>query len=96
MLLSNEPGYYKPGEFGIRIENLVLTVAEEIEGAEGDWLGFETLTFVPLDRRLVNKDLLTDSEISWWNSYHAQVRAILAPQLEGADLEWLEAECAPL
>ena len=96
MLLSNEPGYYKPGEFGIRIENLVLTVEVDIDNAEGAWLGFETLTFVPLDRRLVDKGLLTQSEVEWWNAYHAQVRAILAPQLEGGDLEWLEAECAAL
>ena len=95
MILSNEPGYYKPGEYGIRIENLVLVVPAGIE-SEGDYLGFETLTFVPLDRRLVDKDLLSPAEIGWWNDYHAKVRDIVAPQLDGADLEWLEAECAPL
>ncbi|MBU1756855.1 MAG: M24 family metallopeptidase C-terminal domain-containing protein, partial [Alphaproteobacteria bacterium] len=61
-----------------------------------DWLGFETLTLVPLDCRLVDKGLLTQSEIDWWNAYHAQVRTVLAPQLDGEDLAWLEAECAPL
>ena len=71
-------------------------VVVDIDNAEGAWLGFETLTFVPLDRRLVDKGLLTQSEVEWWNAYHAQVRAILAPQLEGGDLEWLEAECAAL
>jgi len=96
MILSNEPGYYKQGHFGIRIENLVLVERRTIEGAEGDYLGFETLTFVPIDRTLVEKDLLTESEIAWWNDYHAQVRAILAPQLEGEDLAWLERHCAPL
>ncbi|MEE1876558.1 aminopeptidase P family protein [Altererythrobacter litoralis] len=96
MILSNEPGYYKQGHFGIRIENLVLVEKRAIEGAEGDYLGFETLTFVPIDRTLVEKDLLTESEIAWWNDYHAQVRAILAPQLEGEDLAWLERHCAPL
>ena len=96
MILSNEPGYYKPGEYGIRIENLVLTVPVEIDRAEGEWLGFETLTFVPLDRRLVDKAMLTESEIGWWNRYHARVREIVAPLLEGEDLAWLEAECAPL
>ena len=96
MILSNEPGYYKAGEFGIRIENLVLVVDAEIEGAEGKYLTFETLTHVPLDRRLVDKSLLTPEEIEWWNSYHAKTRDILAPQLEGEDLAWLERECQPL
>ncbi|MXP29324.1 M24 family metallopeptidase [Porphyrobacter algicida] len=96
MILSNEPGYYKQGAFGIRIENLVLTVPAKIDGAEGDWLGFETLTFVPLDRRLVDKAMLSPAEIAWWNDYHAQVRETIAPRLEGDDLAWLEAECAPL
>jgi Xaa-Pro aminopeptidase len=96
MILSNEPGYYKPGEFGIRIENLVLVVDAEIEGSEGTYLTFETLTHVPLDRRLVDKNLLTDREIAWWNAYHAKTREILAPQLEGDDLAWLERECRPL
>ena len=96
MILSNEPGYYKPGEYGIRIENLVLVVDAKIEGSEGKYLTFETLTHVPLDRRLVDKTLLTDREVQWWNEYHAKTRAILAPQLEGEDLAWLERECAPL
>ncbi|MBX7458486.1 aminopeptidase P family protein [Qipengyuania sp. 1NDH17] len=96
MILSNEPGYYKPGEYGIRIENLVLVVDADIEGSEGKYLTFETLTHVPLDRKLVDKSLLTEREIHWWNSYHAKTRDILAPQLEGEDLAWLERECAPL
>ena len=62
MILSNEPGYYKPGEYGIRIENLVLVVDAEIDASEGKYLTFETLTHVPLDRRLVDKDLLTPRE----------------------------------
>ncbi|WP_324828664.1 aminopeptidase P family protein [Qipengyuania zhejiangensis] len=95
MILSNEPGYYKAGEYGIRIENLVLVVPAPIE-SEGDYLGFETLTFVPLDRTLVEPSMLSDQETGWWNRYHEQVRAILAPQLEGADLAWLEDQCAPL
>ena len=96
MILSNEPGYYKGGEYGIRIENLVLTVPQDIEGAEGDWLGFETLTFVPIDRNLVDVGLLTGEERDWWNSYHAKTREILAPQLEGEVLAWLEDACKPL
>ncbi|MCA0909896.1 aminopeptidase P family protein [Qipengyuania gaetbuli] len=96
MILSNEPGYYKPGAYGIRIENLVLVVDAQIEGSEGKYLTFETLTHVPLDRRLVDKSLLTEREIAWWNAYHAKTRDILAPQLEGDDLAWLERECRPL
>ena len=96
MFLSNEPGYYKAGEYGIRIENLVLVEPREIDGAEGDWLGFETLTFVPMDRTLVNRDLLSEAEIAWWNDYHAQTRAILAPQMEGEVLAWMEEQCRPL
>jgi len=96
MILSNEPGYYKGGEYGIRIENLVLTVKREIEGGEGEWLGFEPLTFVPIDRTLVDRALLTEDEIAWWNDYHAKTRAILAPQLEGEVLAWLEEACRPL
>ena len=96
MILSNEPGYYKPGEYGIRIENLVLAVDAQVPGAEGKFLTFETLTHVPLDRQLVDKSMLTQREIDWWNSYHARVREILAPQLEGEDLAWLERECQPL
>ncbi|MBX7494832.1 aminopeptidase P family protein [Qipengyuania sp. 6B39] len=95
MFLSNEPGYYKTGEYGIRIENLVLVVEAPI-ASEGKYLGFETLTFVPLDRKLVDKSLLSEAEIGWWNRYHEQVEAILAPQLEGEDLAWLQRECAPL
>ena len=96
MILSNEPGYYKPGEFGIRIENLVLVEKREIAGGEGEWLGFETLTLVPIDKTLVDRALLSDAEIAWWNAYHARVREVLAPQLEGAALAWLKEACAPL
>lgn len=96
MILSNEPGYYKAGEFGIRIENLVLVEPREIAGGEGEWLGFETLTFAPIDRTLVDVALLNEAEIAWWNDYHARVRAMLAPQLEGTVLAWLEEACQPL
>lgn len=96
MILSNEPGYYKPGDFGIRIENLVLVEPRSMAGAEGDYLGFETLTFAPIDPALVERALLDADEIAWWNAYHAQVEAVLAPQLEGAALAWLRQQCAPL
>jgi len=96
MILSNEPGYYKTGEYGIRIENLVLVEPREIDGGEGEWLGFETLTLAPIDRRLVDRTLLNEAEVAWWNAYHARVREVLAPRIEGAALAWLEQACAPL
>jgi len=97
MILSNEPGYYKAGEYGIRIENLVLVEERDFaDGDEGRWLGFETLTLVPIDRALVDRALLSPAEIAWWNDYHQQVRQALAPQLEGQALAWLEEACAPL
>lgn len=96
MILSNEPGYYKQGHFGIRIENLVLVEPRQLPGMEGEWLGFETLTFAPIDQALVDVSLLSPAEIAWWNDYHAQVRAVLAPQLDGAALAWLEQACLPL
>lgn len=96
MILSNEPGYYKAGAYGIRIENLVLVVEQQIDGAEGAFYGFETLTFAPIDRTLVDTTLLTEEEIDWWNTYHAKVRALIAPQLDGAPLAWLEDACRQL
>ncbi|APE27278.1 aminopeptidase P family protein [Aurantiacibacter gangjinensis] len=96
MILSNEPGYYKAGEYGIRIENLVLVEERQIEGGEGEWLGFETLTFAPIDRTLVRRELLSEAEIAWWNGYHAKVRDIIAPQVDGDVLAWLEQACEPL
>jgi len=96
MILSNEPGYYKTGGYGIRIENLVLVEERMIDRAEGEWLGFETLTLVPIDRTLVDLALMSEAEIAWWNAYHARVHEVLAPQLEGGALAWLEAACTPL
>ncbi len=96
MILSNEPGYYKAGEYGIRIENLILVEPREIAGAEGEYLGFENLTWAPIDRTLVDTSLLTPQELDWWNDYHARVEAILAPQLDGEALAWLKQACQPL
>ena len=96
MFLSNEPGYYKTGAYGIRIENLVLVERRAIPGGEGEWFGFETLTHVPIERALVDCRLFTRDELDWWNAYHARVWEILAPQLDGAALAWLEAQCMPL
>jgi Xaa-Pro aminopeptidase len=96
MILSNEPGYYKTGEYGIRIENLVLVVERTVEGAEKPMLGFETLTFAPIDRALVNVDLLNQQERDWLNAYHSQVLALIAPQLSGDTADWLTQACAAI
>jgi Xaa-Pro aminopeptidase len=96
MIVSNEPGYYRAGAYGIRIENLVLVEARDIAGAEGDFLGFATLTHVPIDRRLIDPALLDAGERAWLDAYHADVRAVLAPLLTGSDRAWLEAATAPL
>jgi Xaa-Pro aminopeptidase len=96
MIISNEPGYYKTGEYGIRIENLVLVVPREIEGAEKEMLGFETLTFAPIDRRLIDVEMLDPEEIMWLNCYHAHVLARIGPQLSPQDLKWLQEACAPI
>jgi Xaa-Pro aminopeptidase len=96
MILSNEPGYYKAGAYGIRIENLVLVVEKPVAGAEKETLGFETLTFAPIERRLIVKDMLLPTELAWLDDYHAQVLARIGPQLQGDDRTWLEAACAPL
>lgn len=96
MILSNEPGYYKTGEYGIRIENLVLVVEKQVDGAEKEMLGFETLTSAPIDRRLIVKEMLTSDELAWLNAYHAKVIARIGPTLKGADRDWLEQACSAL
>ncbi|NIJ07365.1 Xaa-Pro aminopeptidase [Sphingomonas vulcanisoli] len=96
MLLSNEPGYYKSGDYGIRIENLVLVVEMPVPGAEKKVLGFETLTLAPIDRALIEPTLLSPHERAWLDDYHAQVRALIGPQLEGEAAEWLSRATAPL
>lgn len=96
MIVSNEPGYYKAGQYGIRIENLlIVTEAAAIPGGEREMMGFETLTLVPIDLRLVEPKLLTADEIAWLNAYHARVRDVIGPHLV-ADRKWLEAATAPL
>ena len=96
MILSNEPGYYKTGEFGIRIENLVLVVEKQVAGAEKPMLGFQTLTFAPIEQRLVATEMLSTRELDWLNAYHAEVVTTIGPQLDGEERAWLEAACAPL
>lgn len=96
MILSNEPGYYKPGAYGIRLENLVLVETRTISGGERPMLGFETLTLAPFDRRLIRLDLLTPEERTWIDSYHARVCAELSPGLDVATRNWLEQATRPL
>jgi Xaa-Pro aminopeptidase len=97
MILSNEPGFYKEGAYGIRLENLiVVTSAEEIAGGVQAMHGFETLTLAPFDRRLIDVELLTAEERGWLDAYHARVREEIGPMLDGETLAWLEKATAPL
>jgi Xaa-Pro aminopeptidase len=96
MILSNEPGYYKAGEYGIRIETLVLVVERTVPGGDMPMLGFETLTFVPIERALILPELLSAGELAWLNAYHAKVLEKIGPELSGDDRAWLEAKCAPI
>ncbi len=99
MITSIEPGVYRPGQWGVRIENLVLNVpAAPTADADtfGEFLEFETLTLCPIDTRCLDRSLLRADEIDWLNAYHATVRARLAPLLAGAALAWLERRCAPI
>ncbi len=97
MIVSNEPGYYREGHYGIRLENLLaVTEPAPIEGGETGMMGFETLTLAPFDKRLIDASLLSAAERGWLDAYHARVRRELSPSLKGADLAWLEAATAPL
>ena len=96
MILSNEPGYYKTNAYGIRIENLELVVGAEIKGAEKPVNTFETLTLAPIDRRLVDLDMLDGEELSWLNNYHARVRHEVRPHVDQATKAWLDEATAPL
>ncbi len=98
MILSNEPGYYRPGYYGIRIENLIYVKdAEEIDGGDMPMLSFETLTWCPIDRRLVLSELLANEERDWLDSYHRQTREKLMPLIEDAAIrEWLVQATEPL
>ena len=96
MILSNEPGYYKSGAYGIRIENLVLVERREIAGAEREMMGVETLTLAPIDRRLVMPALMTPDEIAWFDAYHARVRETLSPELDSDTRKWLAEATRPL
>jgi Xaa-Pro aminopeptidase len=94
MLLSNEPGYYRQGEWGIRIENLIIVNPPDDAG----FLSFETITHCPIDKRLINAGMLTEAEWAWLNAYHSKVEALVSPLLDGDEAvrEWLCRACAPL
>jgi Xaa-Pro aminopeptidase len=97
MILSNEPGYYKAGHFGIRIENLLIVKEpSDIKGGERPMLSFETLTFAPIDRNLIDTKLLTREELQWLDAYHAKVLNDIGSKMDGASAEWMKRACAPL
>lgn len=98
MIVSNEPGYYREGAFGIRIENLIaVREAPHLDGADDrEMLDFETLTWVPIDRRLIDAEALSPEERGWIDRYHADTLRLIGPRVEGAARQWLEKACAPL
>ena len=99
MILSNEPGYYREGHWGIRIENLIVVQeAAPVPGGDATrvWRDFETLTWVPFDRRLIVAEMLSEAERDWIDGYHAQVKAKIGPRVDGAARDWLGRACAPL
>jgi Xaa-Pro aminopeptidase len=96
MILSNEPGYYKAGAYGIRIENLVLVEARAIAGAEREMRGFETLTLAPIDRTLIEASLMTAEERAWLDAYHARVRETLSPLVDDETRAWLDDATRPI
>ncbi len=97
MIMSNEPGYYKEGHFGIRIENLLLIKKEEpIEGGDRPMMGFETLTLCPIERKMIDARLLTREELDWLDNYHARVWRELRPIVDGPAANWLTKACAPI
>ncbi len=96
MILSNEPGFYAPGRYGIRLENLLLVREETIAGAIKPFLGFETLTLAPFDRRLIVPSMLTEAERAWLDAYHARVLREIAPLVEPEVASWLRGACPTL
>jgi Xaa-Pro aminopeptidase len=90
MILSDEPGYYRAGHWGIRIENLIVVEPRDIAGAERSMLGFETLTLAPIDLSLVARNLLDAEEAAWLNAYHARVRREISPLVEPSVRRWLQ------
>jgi Xaa-Pro aminopeptidase len=96
MIISDEPGFYQPGAYGIRLENLLLVQPAAFTDAKKPFLRFEVLTLAPFDRRLIEKAMLDADELAWLDRYHARVLEEVGPALAGPDQAWLEAACAPL
>ena len=96
MILSDEPGFYAAGEYGIRLENLLLVVPADLPGASRPFLAFETLTLAPFDRALIEPALLTQAERAWLNAYHARVLAEVGPLVDEATRVWLRTACDPV
>lgn len=96
-VLSNEPGYYKEGEYGIRIENLIVVRKDEkLSSEDSEFLGFETITFCPIDLRLIDREIMTDEEVEWFNDYHRQVFDNLSPHLDENHKNWLKDRTAEI
>ena len=96
MIVSNEPGYYRDGAFGMRCENLQIVRESDIATGDGGMLEFETLSLVPFDTRLLVIDLLDDTEIAWLNDYHQRVMDEIGPLLAGSERDWLLETTKPL
>ena len=96
MILSNEPGYYRSGAFGIRIENLIVVQVAAPLGESRAWLDFETITLCPIDTRLILREMLSDDEVAWLNAYHMRVLAEIGPLVSAQSQDWLQQACAPL
>jgi Xaa-Pro aminopeptidase len=92
MVISDEPAFYREGEYGFRTENLLLVVEDE-ENEFGKFLKFDTLSLCPIDRKLINQDLLDKKEADWLNAYHREVYEKLSPYLSGNELDWLKEKC---
>ena len=91
MIVSNEPGYYREGAFGVRIENLIVVERRDIPGGEREMLGFNTLTLAPIERRLIDARLLDADEKTWLDAYHARVFKELSPLIDPPTRKWLKA-----
>jgi Xaa-Pro aminopeptidase len=96
MICSNEPGYYKVGHYGIRIENLILVTEPQDVGGDFPVLGFETLTLAPIDRRLIVRSVLSGDEVAWLDAYHARVATAVGPLVDAATRRWLKIATARL
>jgi Xaa-Pro aminopeptidase len=96
MIVSNEPGYYKTGAYGIRIENLIVVQPDAVESSEREMLCFETITLAPIDRNLIVAERLDYYEKLWFDAYHARVRETIGPLVDAETARWLEQATAPL